>query len=83
MSEVMWPPCCRSMGGRSSVVVQRVLASTGKTDSWSATLKDRVFYVFSSNAAPLRARYRLLAICDYATLEHSGDFTAAASCPAS
>ncbi len=24
----------------------------GKTDSWSASLKDRVFYVFSSNAAP-------------------------------
>lgn len=49
-----------------------------KTAGWSATLKDRVFYVFSSNAAPFEPNkaYSPFAIC--AMLEHAGDFAAAA-----
>jgi hypothetical protein len=46
--------------------------------SWSASLKDNVFYVFSSNAHPFEANrgYSLFSI--YAILEHGGDYTAAA-----
>lgn len=51
----------------------------GKTDSWSATLKNRVFYVFSSNAAPFEPGIAYSPFATYATLEHAGDFTAAAS----
>ncbi len=50
----------------------------GKTSGWSATLKDRVFYVFSANAAPFDSNrpYSPFAVC--AMLEHGGDFEAAA-----
>jgi len=50
----------------------------GKTGGWSATLRDRIFYVFSSNAAPFEPgkAYSLFAV--YAHLEHAGDFAAAA-----
>jgi hypothetical protein len=50
----------------------------GKSGGTSATLKDGVFYVFSSNAAPFEANraYRPFAVM--ALLEHGGDYAAAA-----
>ncbi|MCA9055449.1 MAG: AAA family ATPase, partial [Planctomycetaceae bacterium] len=50
----------------------------GKTEGWSATLKDRVLYVFSSNAAPFEPGRAYSPFGVYALLEHSGDFGAAA-----
>ena len=44
----------------------------------SATLKDGIFYVFSSNAAPFEPGKGYNAFQVYATLAHNGDFTAAA-----
>jgi len=51
----------------------------GKSDGWSATLKDRVFYCFSSNADPFEERKAYSPFAVYALLEHSGDYRAAAS----
>lgn len=51
----------------------------GKDRGWSATLKDRVFYVHSTNAAPLRDRKGHPPFTLYALLEHDGDYSAAAS----
>ncbi len=51
----------------------------GKDRGWSATLRDRVFYVFSSNAAPFESNRAYAPFSVYALLEHSGDFTAAAA----
>ena len=45
---------------------------------FSATLKDRVFYVFSSNAAPFEPGKGYNAFQVYTLLEHRGDFTSAA-----
>jgi len=49
----------------------------GKTSGTSATLKDRVFYVFSSNAAPFEPNEAYSPFAVYAILEHGGDFSAA------
>lgn len=49
----------------------------GKTTGCSATLKDGVFYVFSSNAAPFEANQSYSPFAVYALLEHGGDFSAA------
>ncbi len=51
----------------------------GKSSGTSATLKDRVFYVFSTNAPPFEPHQGYSPFAVYALLEHSGDFTAAAS----
>lgn len=51
----------------------------GKTDGMSATLKDRVFYVFSSNAPPFEPHTAYSPFRVLALLEHHGDFEAAAS----
>lgn len=51
----------------------------GKSVGMSATLKDRVFYVFSTNAAPFEAHKGYSPFAVYALLEHHGDFAAAAS----
>ena len=51
----------------------------GKTSGWSATLKDGVFYVFSSSAAPFEQNRAYSPFSVYAMLEHGGDFAAAAS----
>ncbi len=51
----------------------------GKTKGWSATLRGRVFYVFSTNAAPFESEKAYGPFGVYAMLEHSGDFAAAAS----
>ncbi len=51
----------------------------GKTQGWSATLKGRVFYVFSSNAAPFESGRAYGPFAVYTLLEHSGDYTRAAS----
>ena len=51
----------------------------GKDSGWSATLKDRVFYVFSSNAPPFEMNRAYSPFAVYALLEHAGDFTAAAT----
>ncbi len=50
----------------------------GKTAGWSATLKDRVFYVFSANAAPFDSNRAYSPFAVYALLDHGGDFEAAA-----
>ena len=52
----------------------------GKTGGGnSATLKDSVFYVFSSNAAPFELEHGYSPFHVYSLLEHGGDFSAAAS----
>ena len=51
----------------------------GKSAGTSATLKDRVFYVFSTNATPFEAHKGYSPFAVYALLEHHGDFAAAAS----
>ncbi|MEM7630362.1 MAG: AAA family ATPase, partial [Planctomycetota bacterium] len=51
----------------------------GKSAGTSATLKDRVFYVFSTNAAPFEAGKGYAPFAVYALLEHGGDFTKAAA----
>jgi len=50
----------------------------GRSAGWSATLRDRVFYVFSSSAAPFEPNKAYGPFTVYAHLEHNGDFTAAA-----
>ena len=51
----------------------------GKTAGWSATLRDRVFYVFSANAAPLEPNKAYSPFAVYTLLEHAGNFQAAAA----
>jgi hypothetical protein len=51
----------------------------GKTSGWSASLKDNVFYVFSSSAPPFEPNQAYSPFTVYAWLEHNGDYTAAAS----
>ncbi len=50
----------------------------GKDSGTSATLKDRVFYVFSSNAAPFEPNRGYSPFAVYALLNHGGDFEEAA-----
>jgi len=50
----------------------------GKETGMSATLKDHVLYVFSSNAAPFEPNTPYSPFAVYALLEHSGDFEQAA-----
>ena len=49
----------------------------GKRVGCSATLKNRVFYVFSSNATPFEPGRGYGPFAVYALLEHGGDFAAA------
>jgi len=51
----------------------------GKEVGWSATLKEGIFYVFSTSAAPFDARQAYPPFAVYALLEHGGDFSAAAA----
>lgn len=51
----------------------------GKSKGWSATLKGRVFYVFSSNAAPFDGPKAYGPFAVYTMLEHGGDYTRAAT----
>ncbi|HHK40933.1 MAG TPA: DUF3987 domain-containing protein [Planctomycetaceae bacterium] len=51
----------------------------GKDRGWSATLRDGVLYVFSSNAAPFEPDRAYSPFAVYALLEHGGDFAAAAA----
>ena len=46
---------------------------------WSASLKDRVFYVFTSNAYPFEPNKAYSPFNVYTLLEHHGDYTAAAN----
>jgi hypothetical protein len=50
----------------------------GKPSGWSATLKDRVFYVFSSNAGPFEPQRAYSPFSAYALLDHGGDYELAA-----
>jgi len=52
----------------------------GKNSGWSATLKDRVFYVFSSNAAPFEPNQAYSPFAVYTLLTCGGDFEQAARC---
>ncbi len=49
----------------------------GKTHGCSATLKDGVFFVFSSNAAPFEPKDSYSPFAVYTMLQHGGDFSAA------
>jgi len=51
----------------------------GKSVGSSATLKDNVFYVFSSNASPFEPERAYAPFTVYALLEHAGDYAAAAA----
>jgi len=51
----------------------------GKTVGWSATLKNNVFYVWSTNASPFESQKPYSPFSVYALLEHSGDFSRAAA----
>jgi hypothetical protein len=51
----------------------------GKDQGWSATLRDRVLFVFSSNAAPFEPERAYAPFSVYTLLEHAGDFAAAAA----
>ncbi len=51
----------------------------GKQDGWSATLRENVLYVFSSNAAPFEPERAYAPFSVYTLLEHAGDFAAAAT----
>ncbi len=51
----------------------------GKSSSWSATLKDGVLYVFSANADPFEPNRAYAPFAVYTLLEHSGDWSRAAS----
>ncbi|GEM_PF-229414 len=50
----------------------------GKTSGWSATLKDRVFYVFTSNASPFEPNTAYSPFAVYTLLNHGGDYDQAA-----
>jgi hypothetical protein len=50
----------------------------GKANGWSASLKDKSFYVFSGNAAPLEPNRAYSPFAVYAWLEYGGDFEMAA-----
>jgi len=50
----------------------------GKASGWSASLKERVLYVFSANAAPFEPNRAYSPFSVLALLEHGGDFEAAA-----
>ena len=50
----------------------------GKAHGTSATMRDRVFYVFSSNAEPFEMNTAYSPFHVYALLEHQGDFSRAA-----
>lgn len=51
----------------------------GKEQGWSATFRDRVLYVFSSNAAPFQPDRAYSPFSVFTLLKHSGDFFAAAA----
>ncbi|QDU76919.1 hypothetical protein Pan97_39760 [Bremerella volcania] len=51
----------------------------GKEQGWSATLREGVLYVFSSNAAPFEPDRAYAPFTVYALLNHDGDFAAAAT----
>ncbi len=50
----------------------------GKEVGWSASLKDRVFYVFSTNAYPFEDKKAYSPFGVYTLLEHNGDYSKAA-----
>ena len=50
----------------------------GKSFGTSATVKDRTFYVFSSNAVPFEPNQGYSPFAVYTLLEHNGDFEGAA-----
>ncbi len=51
----------------------------GKTSGTSATLKDGVFYCFTTSAAPFEPERAYSPFAVYALLEHGGDYAAAAA----
>jgi len=51
----------------------------GKDRGWSASLKDGMLYVFSSNAAPFEPDRAYAPFSVYTQLEHGGDFADAAA----
>lgn len=66
-------------GGRSPAGSNEHWRRPGKSAGTNATLKDGVFYVFSSNAPPFEPQQGYAAFAVYAMLEHGGDWSKAAS----
>ena len=54
------------------------LTRPGKSSGTSATLRDRILYVFSSNAFPFEMNTGYTPFHVYTLLEHNGDFSSAA-----
>ncbi|OHB50491.1 MAG: hypothetical protein A2Y10_18000 [Planctomycetes bacterium GWF2_41_51] len=50
----------------------------GKSIGWSASIKDRTFYVFSTNAYPFESEKAYSPFGIYTLLEHNGDYSKAA-----
>lgn len=50
----------------------------GKSNGWSATLKENVFYVHSANAHPFEPNRGYPPFAVYGLLEHGGDYSSAA-----
>ena len=59
--------------------VNQLWRRPGKTSGCSATLKDRVFYCFSSSAHPFANDTAYCPFAVYTLLEHGGDYAVAAS----
>ncbi|MEJ5260941.1 MAG: DUF3987 domain-containing protein [Anaerohalosphaeraceae bacterium] len=51
----------------------------GKTAGWSATFKNGIFYVWSTNAYPFESQKPYSPFSVYTLLEHGGDFSRAAA----
>lgn len=51
----------------------------GKSNGWSATLKNNVFYVWSTNASPFESQKPYAPFSVYTILEHHGDYSKAAA----
>jgi hypothetical protein len=68
-----WQPCGVRADGNQH------WTRPGKSSGTSATLKDRTFYVFSSNAHPFEPNAAYSPFAVSALLEHGGDYASAAS----
>jgi len=91
MQQAFWPvfaspPCLRQdrdcgiwqSPGRKGTDGNEYWRRPGKDSGWSATLKDGVFYVFSSNASPFEPNQGYAPFAVYALLAYGGDYEEAA-----
>ena len=72
-------PCSPLTAGYASKAAKmNTGAGPAKLKGWSATLKNHVFYVWSSNAFPFESEKAYAPFSVYTLLEHNGDYTKAA-----